>query len=75
MKVSCNKHGYNFDDISKMATLGLLKIKAFRNKGYDVISSVYNFMNKNLSRNSNFIVDLVMWPKFGNLGLLWEKLS
>ena len=45
---------------AKMATLGLLKIKVFRNKGYDVIISVYDVINKNLSRDSNFIVDLVM---------------
>ena len=51
---------------AKMATLGLLKIKVFRNKGYDVIISVYDVINKNLSCDSNFIVDLVMWPKFGN---------
>ena len=50
----------------KMATLGLRKIKVFRNKGYDVIISVYDVINKNLSRDSNYIVDLVMWPKFGN---------
>ena len=43
----------------KMATLSLLKIKIFRNKGCDVI-------NKNLSCDSNFIVDMVRWPKFGN---------
>ena len=51
---------------AKMATLGLLKIKVFRNKGYDVIISVYDVINKNLLRDSNFIVDVVMWPKFGN---------
>ena len=51
---------------AKMAPLGLLKIKVFRNKGYDVITSVCDAINKNLSRDSNFIVDVVMWPKFGN---------
>ena len=45
---------------AKIATLGLLKIKVFRNKGYDVIISAYDVINKNLSRDSNFIVDLVM---------------
>ena len=45
---------------AKMATLGLLKIKVFRNKGYDVIISVYDVLNKNLSRDSNFIIDVVM---------------
>ena len=51
---------------AKMATLGLLKIEVFRNKGYDIKISVYDIINKNLSCDSNFIVDVVMWPKFGN---------
>ena len=28
--------------------------------------TVFNVINKNLSRDSNYIVDVVMWPKFGN---------
>ena len=51
---------------AKMATLGLLKIKVFWNKGYDVIIFIYEGINKNLSRDSNYTVDVVMWPKFGN---------
>ena len=51
---------------AKVATLGLLKIKVFRNKGYGIIISVYDVINRNLSRDSSFIVDVVMWPKFGN---------
>ena len=51
---------------AKMDTLDLIKIKVFRKKGYVVIISVYDDINKNLSRGSNFIVDMVMWPKFGN---------
>ena len=43
-----------------MAILGLLKIKVFRNKVYDIIIFVYDVINKNLLRDSNFIVDLVM---------------
>ena len=49
-----------------MATPGLLKITVFWNKGYDVIISVHDVTNKILSRDSNYIVDVVMWPKFGN---------
>ena len=45
---------------AKMATPGLLKIKVFRNKGYYVIISVYDVVNKNLLRDSNYIVDVVM---------------
>ena len=51
---------------AKMATPGLLKIKVFWNIGYDVIIYVHDVTNKILSRDSNYIVDVVMWPKFGN---------
>ena len=51
---------------SKMATSGLRKIEVFWKKGYDVIIFVNDVPNKTLSRDSNYIVDLVMWPKFGN---------
>ena len=50
----------------KMATWDLLKIKTFWNKGYGVIIFVYDVSNKILSGQSNYIVDVVMWPKFGN---------
>ena len=51
---------------AKLATPGFLKTKVFWNKGYDVIIFVYDLTNKILLPNSNYIVDLVMWPKFGN---------
>ena len=51
---------------AKMATLDLLKIKIFWNKGYDIIIYVHYTTNKILSCDSNYIVDVVMWPKFGN---------
>ena len=51
---------------AKMATPGLLKIKAFWNKGYDVIICVHHVTRKILSGDSDYIVDVVMWPKFGN---------
>ena len=38
---------------AKIATLGLLKIKVFSNKRYDVTNEI-------LSRGSNYIVDVVM---------------
>ena len=44
----------------KIATLGLLKIKIFRNKDYDVIISAHNVTNKVLSHVSNYIVDVVI---------------
>ena len=51
---------------AKMATLGLRKIKIFWNERYAVVIVVHDVTNKILSRDSNFIVDMVMWPKFGN---------
>ena len=51
---------------TKMATSGLFQIKVFWNKGYDLIIPIHDVTNKILSRDSNYIVDLVMWPKFGN---------
>ena len=50
---------------AKMATVGLLKMKVFENKDYNVIVSVYDVINKILSPYSNYIVDAVMWPNFG----------
>ena len=44
----------------KLATLGLLKIKVFLNKGYDVIIYVHDVISKSLSHKSNYIVDIVM---------------
>ena len=43
----------------KLATLGLLKLKVFKNKGYDVIIFVHDVINTILSRNSNYIADVV----------------
>ena len=44
---------------TKLATLGLLKIKVFWNKVYDVIIFAHDVTNKTLSRGSNYIIDLV----------------
>ena len=49
-----------------MATPGLFKITLFWNKGYEVIIPVDGVNNKILSRYSNYIVHVFMWPKFGN---------
>ena len=51
---------------AKMATSDLLKIKLFWKKSYYAIYSVYDVTNKILSHDPNYIVDVVMWPKFGN---------
>ena len=51
---------------AKVATLGLLKINVFWSEGYDVMISVHDVTNNILSLDSDHIVDVVMWPKFGN---------
>ena len=45
---------------AKIATPGLLKMKVFWKKGYDVIIYVHDVISKILSRDSNYIVNLVM---------------
>ena len=54
---------------AKIATPGILKIIAFWNKGYDVIISVNDVTYKILLRDSNYIVDVFIWPKFGNCSI------
>ena len=44
----------------KMATPVLLKATVFWNKGYDVIIPAHDVTNKILSRDSNYIADVVM---------------
>ena len=51
---------------AKMATPGLLKIKVFWKEGYEVIIFVHEITSKILSRDSDYIVDVIMWPKFGS---------
>ena len=49
---------------AKMATLGLLQIKVFLNKGFIVIIPIHDVKNKTLSQESYYIVYVVMWPMF-----------
>ena len=51
---------------ARMATPSLLKIKVFWDIGYDVIIYVHDVTNKVLSRDSNYFVNVFMWPKFRN---------
>ena len=46
-----------------MATVGLLKIKLFWNNSYDVKITYHDVTNKILSRESNYIAEVV---KLGN---------
>ena len=54
---------------AKMTMLVLLKIKLFWNKSYDFIISVPDVTSKILSRDSNYIAEVVMLPKFGNFSI------
>ena len=45
---------------AKITIPGLLKIRVFLNNGYEVIISVHDVTNKILSRDSNYIIDVVM---------------
>ena len=58
----------------KVATLGLLKTKVFWNKRYGVITFVYEVTNKILSCDSNYIVNVIMWPKSHNSSTSRRKL-
>ena len=58
---------------AKIATLGLLKLNLFWNKGYDVIINVHDVTTKILSRDWNYLVDVVMWPKFSNSSIPMRK--
>ena len=58
---------------AKLVTPGLLKIKLFWNKGYDVIISVDQVINKISSCNSRHIVGVVMWLKSGNPSVIMEE--
>ena len=52
-----------------MATPGLFKITVFWNKVYGVIITIDDVTKEILSRDSNYIVDEFMWPKFGNCSI------
>ena len=59
---------------AKMATLGFFKIKILWNKSDDVIISLHDVTSKILSRDSNYIVDVVMGPKFGNSSIFMSEI-
>ena len=59
---------------AKMVTQGLLKVKVFWNKGYYPIYFICNVTNKVLSHDSNYIVDVIMWPEFGNSSICKREL-
>ena len=56
-----------------MASPGLRKVKVFWKKGYDVIIFVNDVTNRILSRDSNHVVEVVTWPKFGNSSISMKE--
>ena len=54
---------------AKMAVPDLVKIKVFWKKYYDVIISIHDVTNEILLRDSNFVRDALMCPKFGNFSI------
>ena len=58
---------------AQLATLGVLKIKVFWNKGYDIIISAHYIRSKILFGDSNYIADFVMWTKFVNPSISMRK--
>ena len=60
---------------AKMVTLDLLKIKIFWNKEHDVIISVHGVTKRVCSRNPSYVVDMVMWPKFGNPNISMKEVT
>ena len=50
---------------AKIATVGVLKIIVFWNKGYDVIICIHDVTKIILLRGSNYTVDVTMWPNSG----------
>ena len=61
----------------KMSTSDLLKINVFWNKSYEAIIYVNDATSKDLSRDSNYVVDMICScdQSFVNVAFLWEKLS
>ena len=50
---------------AELANLDLLIIKVFWHKGTDVIISIHDTTNNDLSTHLNYKVDVVMWPTCG----------
>ena len=53
----------------KIAALGLIQLKIFWNKSNDLKIFVYEVTKKKFLRDSNYIVDVVMWPKLGDCSI------
>ena len=60
---------------SILYTVGRGVPKVFWNKGYDVLISFHDATNKISSRDSNHILAVVMWQKFGNSSMSMRQVS
>ena len=58
---------------AKLATLAVLEIKVFWNKGKDIIIFVHDVTNNISPRETNYVVGVVMWPKFGNSRIVMRE--
>ena len=56
-----------------MATPGQLNVKVFWSKRYDAIVSGYDVTNKTLLCDSNYILDVFMWPKVANFRIFTRE--
>ena len=60
---------------SQMTAQGVLKITIFWNKGYYVINYVHGIINKIFAHDSDYIVDVANWPKFGNYSISMKEVT
>ena len=58
---------------TKLAVLGLLKLKIVLNKSYGVITSFYDITSNILWRDSNYTVDVVMCLKSDNSSIFMRE--
>ena len=59
----------------RLATSCLLKTKVFWKKDYDVVISFHDATSKTFSHESNYIVDVAIWWKFGNSSIsMWDDI-
>ena len=57
---------------ANLATLGFLKF--LWNKGYNIIVSFHDIINTiTLLRESNYLVNVVMWTKFGSSSIYMKE--
>ena len=64
LKGSFNKYGCNFDDASKVGYSGI---------SVHIIILTHDVNRKFLSRDTKYIVYVVMWPKFGKSSICMRK--